>query len=308
MAGDDVEPSDPSSGGFLEALSNFDWLKIPGAVRAISTLVTGSANAGKAWIDIATAAGEARSQGIRDLTKVRSTMMAAMAKKATSVAIADPELVERSIERLLNETTSHQANRESIGRKAVDLITVNPPKEDVPPPSDDWLNAFSAFAERATSERLREHWASVLAGEIRKPGSFSLAALQILSVMDAELAASIAQVSTWVMQDDNIPFTKSIAPGPNYTTLLTLDALGICRVNITKHFEPNADAEPRMYYVAGHVLAVKFTKQTHYTAAFLTGPGRQILSLAGPPKKDASFAQEVVDLLTSAGAEAKIVD
>jgi uncharacterized protein DUF2806 len=305
MVGDETEPSEPSSGGFLDALSHFDWLKIPGAVRAISILVTGSADAAKAWIDVAKASGEARAQAIRDLSKARSGMMAALAKKATTAAVTDPDLVARSIDRFLNEEASRQANRESIGKKTVDLIAASPPKEGVPPPSDDWLNTFSAFAERATSERLREHWASVLAGEIRKPGSFSLAALQILSVMDAELAASIAQVSTWVMQDDHIPFTRSISPGQNYTTLLGLDALGICRVGNTKLFEPSP--EQWSYYVAGHVLAVKFTAPTCYQAALITVPGRQILSLAGPPKKDTSFAQEVVDLLKSQGAQAHIL-
>ena len=36
---------------------------------------------------------------------------------------------------------------------------------------DDWLNYFEQYAEKASSERMQDLWARVLAGEIRKPTS-----------------------------------------------------------------------------------------------------------------------------------------
>ena len=43
----------------------------------------------------------------------------------------------------------------------------------------DWLNHFGDYSERASSDNVRTLWASVLAGEIRKPGSFSLSTLRV---------------------------------------------------------------------------------------------------------------------------------
>ncbi|WP_185975133.1 DUF2806 domain-containing protein [Mesorhizobium sp. WSM4310] len=49
---------------------------------------------------------------------------------------------------------------------------------------DDWLNFFEDYAEKASSENMRKLWGRILAGEIRKPGAFSLRTLRIASELD----------------------------------------------------------------------------------------------------------------------------
>lgn len=46
---------------------------------------------------------------------------------------------------------------------------------------DDWLNIFERHAEDASTERMQRLWGRVLAGEIRKPGSFAPRTLRFLS-------------------------------------------------------------------------------------------------------------------------------
>src|SRR3546814_8158914 len=46
------------------------------------------------------------------------------------------------------------------------------------PPDDDWMNRFMRFAEDASSERLQELFARILAGEVVRPGSFGAATLR----------------------------------------------------------------------------------------------------------------------------------
>ena len=68
------------------------------------------------------------------------------------------------------------------------------PKDDTDPNhkigdiSDDWLNQFRDVACKKSSEEAQDLFSKVLAGEIRKPGSFSLRALTTLSDMNQEVA------------------------------------------------------------------------------------------------------------------------
>jgi hypothetical protein len=90
-------------------------------------------------------------------------------------------------------------NREAVAREAAELLQTDKPNPETAGPSVDWLNVFSSYAEKAHSEILRKHWAHILAGEIRAPGSISLVTLQLLSVLDASLARDWR--TTWQITD-----------------------------------------------------------------------------------------------------------
>ncbi len=60
--------------------------------------------------------------------------------------------------------------------------------EEIGDISDDWLNQFRESACQKSSEEAQELFSKVLAGEIRKPGSFSLLALTTLADMDQKVA------------------------------------------------------------------------------------------------------------------------
>jgi hypothetical protein len=56
-----AEANEPNTGaGFLDVIRNFDWLHIPGAVRAIAHVVTGTGDAASAWLAAQDRAGQAR--------------------------------------------------------------------------------------------------------------------------------------------------------------------------------------------------------------------------------------------------------
>src|SRR3546814_13011379 len=55
-------------------------------------------------------------------------------------------------------------------------------------PDDDWMNRFMRFAEDASSERLHELFARILAGEVVRPGSFGAATLRAVSELDQSIA------------------------------------------------------------------------------------------------------------------------
>lgn len=87
------------------------------------------------------------------------------------------------------------ANKAFVVRQAVYHLSLPSPggesesessAEEVDP---DWIDHFGRHAEMASSEKVRDLWARVLAGEVRHPGSFSLTSLRLLAELDQQMAA-----------------------------------------------------------------------------------------------------------------------
>ena len=93
--------------------------------------------------------------------------------------------------RLIDGIVAHQmhllANKRNVAQRAVEyLVSPGPEGNSAPEPDaadvdPDWLNYFSGYAEKADSENVQDLWARVLAGEIRRPVSFSLTTLRLLA-------------------------------------------------------------------------------------------------------------------------------
>lgn len=58
----------------------------------------------------------------------------------------------------------------------------------IPEISEDWINSFESEAAQKSSTEMQEIFGSILAGEIQRPGSFSVRAVRILGQMDASTA------------------------------------------------------------------------------------------------------------------------
>ena len=58
------------------------------------------------------------------------------------------------------------------------------------PYEDDWLSTFESEACHKSSEEMQERFARILAGEIKKPGTFSIRAIKLLGQIDSETAST----------------------------------------------------------------------------------------------------------------------
>lgn len=290
---DDSQPADVGSGGFLALIEQFDWLKIPGAVRAVAHFVTGIADAGTAWVDIAKAKGQEHAQKIRDRTAARKSIMATTARAAGVQAAQSPERLDRMIDRLVAEELKRQENREAIAIEAGGLLDEVPPPPDTKGPSEDWLNVFSSYAEKATSARLRQHWANILAGEIRSPGSFSLATLQLFSILDPVWANDIKMARAWIADNIWIPMLGPLWRGPNYEVLLRLDSIGFLRIFSTRFFVGSVTLRfPK------HAILMHSDHEVRIPAAVLTIPGKEALNIV-EPTDDRSMIEHIAAQLRS---------
>lgn len=285
--------------GIIRAIAEFDWLKIPGAVRALSSIVIGAGDAGAAWLDIIKAIGEQKAREVRDTTEVRSKTLGAYTQAAIASGLKDAVLVNRAIEYTLVKGLREQKSREQIAIEAAGIVAESPPAPDTPPPDEDWLNVFSAFAEKASSARLRAHWAAVLAGEIKRPGRFSYAALHTFSLLDPRAASLIEKVRGWTFDDDSILMTPSKSRGSEYTDLMELSYLGLISLGHSRTYPP---CGVHVRKLGDSWINMSFPSTIQVKTAFFSRAGLEILSLA-TPKTDEAVVNEVISYLTTLGVK-----
>lgn len=289
----------PANRSILDAVAKFDWLKLPGAVRALSSIIIGAGDAGAAWIDIVKAAGEQKAREIRDTTEARSKSLSAYTDAAIASGIHDDALVKRAVDYTLVKGLREQRTREHITIEAARIIADDPPAGDTPPPSDDWLNIFASHAEKASSDRLRSHWAAVLAGEVKRPGSFSFASLHVLSILDPHTASLIEKARGWLFDIDTVPMTPGKSIGDDYADLLALSQLGLLSLNHSRTYKPSG---PHIRPLGVSFLWMSFPATIRIPVSILSKTGSEIFSLAAP-KFDETFASEVISYLETLGAK-----
>jgi len=143
----------------------------------------------------------AKAQDAKDERSTKSVIRKALAEAAAERVAANPEIVDRTIARFLEEEFQKQERREAISEKAVLLLadqTGPSPSEEEAEVDPDWINLFKSHAERASTEALQDMWARVLSGEIRKPGSISLRTLHFVSLLDKETAEAATRLLPWL--------------------------------------------------------------------------------------------------------------
>jgi hypothetical protein len=167
---------------------------------------------GTPQLDVVKPEAEQRAQLVSDETAARSSMTQFVVDAAARCVGGRPEVLARAINLFIADRLRKQANRDAIARLAVQQLQHNPPRE--PPanePDDDWLGVFEQYAEHASSQRLRETWASVLVGEIRKPGAFALRTLQFIATMDRTLANDVKAVAGCLFDGAFLPLLGPFA-------------------------------------------------------------------------------------------------
>lgn len=267
----------------------------PSAKQAVASLLFGGSRAATSWLSALEAKGDLVTQKLRGETEL------ARLKSLTALAahVTGPEgLMARSSLRQIADGMRQQENREAVAEEALDLLSEKPPDENVAGVEEDWLNVFGRFAEQASSERVRKHWAAVLAGQIRRPGSISYMSLHTLSVIDENIARLVKKYRLRVM-DRSIPFTKRFNFRPEYRELLLLEEAGLIITGRAKRYEEPMSND--VYLVGNVPLFVSSPGRLQVPASLLTLVGMEIFQLA-ETGADLEFVGEVIELLTNSGA------
>lgn len=151
---------------------------------------------------------------------------------------------------------------------------------------DDWLNYFERYAEQASSERMRDLWARVLAGEIRKPRSFSLVTLRFMSELDKDIAEIFERETEhrmtegFILKPDNAKLV-----GKKLLNLSFLEEVGLLH-NVSTGFSLPVEARDNGTFrlrQGKFVLCVGIEGKTKLSLIRITRIGREIVNVLPPP-------------------------
>lgn len=123
------------------------------------------------------------------------------------------EFLKRTQNRLAYQECKKQHNIETVSNKAYEMVEGT---EKVPavPVDSDWIDRFFDYVGDISNEKMQELWSSILAGEVKRPSSFSLRTLETLHNISQSEAELFQRISPYLIHEQNKAFL------PNYLSLL----------------------------------------------------------------------------------------
>lgn len=134
------------------------------------------------------------SSGIDDRIRSKSLVSDAIAQQTALELVNDEEFMARAKANLGNSIIRKQANKEKIAAKAAIELGNEEISPDTPALDTDWLNNFSEFAEKASSDDMQDYLSKILAGEIRSPGRYPQKILRSIYEMPKSVLETIREI------------------------------------------------------------------------------------------------------------------
>lgn len=228
-----------------------NWLGLE--ARAIERNAEAEAYAHLRKVDAENAANLARLQGEEQVAKY---ILAREKRKLNNV------------QSVISETQNHFAEGETVSDEPVNA---------------DWLNRFFSIVEEVSDEYMQKLWAQILAGEVKRPKSYSLRTLELLKNLSPKEAEYINTASGYLI--DDIHLCTNNLFGADVMICSKMDELGIiCGEQMVYKYVtyPN---EPKNIIIGGgytYCLRIHPHEQLHIplNCYQITTVGREIFSLA----------------------------
>ena len=148
-----------------------------------------------AAIDIPVAYLTGKADERRAETAARIKLISTSAGQIAQQMQTDPAYARVAVQKFGQRVLREQVNLDMISQKAAseirsgnDDIDQSGPEDSGDTINDDWLNAFEVEARQKSTEEMQSFFGKILAGEIRKPGSYSTKAVKILGNIDHNIA------------------------------------------------------------------------------------------------------------------------
>jgi len=200
-----TEANEPDSeGGLGEVLSTLG--------DAVGDLVTGipapiRKNAARVFTRLCTAAVEypvALIEGAieekRAESRARVKLIDTSASQIAEQMRTDHQYARAAVTKYAHKILRERVNIDRISEIAADELksepssTGNEREPEAPPINEDWLNAFEDEAAQMSSEQMQRLFGKILAGEIRRPASYSIKTVKLMAQLDNQAAALFRQL------------------------------------------------------------------------------------------------------------------
>jgi hypothetical protein len=190
-------------------------------------------------------------------------------------------------------------NRTAATKAALEDLEQNPGAGDAKAEiEDDWLNFYARLAEDKSSEELQGLFGRILAGEIKRPGSFSLRTLQLLVTISKNDAEGVSKFLSYAIDGMIVPYGGS---GPTDGERLFMQEMGIAgHPSQIGGMSLNVTVYPEMKQLlrgsAAGILIENKTKRAVGVAVPgqpLTKIARELIPIAHLPETNIEFLKKI---------------
>jgi hypothetical protein len=261
-------------------------------IGAISRPFLTKANANAKAFEIRTVA-----QAIADSQKLLGTMkyeegnvIIESAPNQEILPAPEDDIEQRIIMRVAYQQAKKQSNVEQVFQHAADELKSEQEVTQEKPDSD-WVTRFFDISEDISTDHMQVLWGKILAGEIKRPGSYSLRTLELLKNInqrEAELFVRAGKIA--IATDDKVFIPnpdegKYVAEkfGLSFIDLLSLREIGLLVINDLQ-FQLTASVEnSQTVFTSGRTCIIinraKDTPQQSLSCIVFTEIGRQLFQL-----------------------------
>ncbi|OIQ00754.1 MAG: hypothetical protein AUK35_02615 [Zetaproteobacteria bacterium CG2_30_46_52] len=208
-------------------------------------------------------------------------------------------LEDRAQQRIEFKEQKQQRNIESITQKAAESLEPENSVSDEPV-DEDWTSRFFNYAEDISSEEMQGLWGRILAGEIKKPKSYSLRTLDILRNLSTEEAEVFIKFGSLAIQSGGIAFLLNFKNEKlleeeyqlKFNERLLLEELGLLAANDLQYTILKTDnASRQVVFKIGRAVVIheklKEKPEQQLQVLVFTKIGHELLQLvSNSPKKE----------------------
>lgn len=161
-------------------------------------------------------------------------------------AASAEELIKRTGNRLVFQEINKQQNIDSVINNAYENLKEEKTVSEEPV-DKDWILRFFNSVEDISNEKMQKIWGKILAGEIKKPNTFSFRTLEVLKNLTQEEAQLFTEISEFVMETKDLCFIPSNGNllekyGISYEKILNLEESGLINarsIGLTNNILPD---------------------------------------------------------------------
>jgi hypothetical protein len=183
---------------------------------------------------------------VRRMAKAEADAKMILAKG--DAAASDFEV--RAAERVRNRELRRQKNIEAVTQKALHVL---PPTVSKDPVDPDWIAEFFEKCQDVSNEEMHRVWASLLAGEVARPGTFSVRTLGVVKTLRQADAERFNRLCTALWGPRDKPFIILATHAHEHLQryfqlelrdLIELQSLGLIELNTVVGFDIAIEKSP----------------------------------------------------------------
>lgn len=182
---------------------------------------------------------------------------------------------------------------------------------------EDWLFIWREYAGKVSAEDLQRLWGSVLAGEVKAPGRYSIRALEFLKTLSKADAERISKLASYIIDDCIATSQEKYLEtcGLDFSMLLEMQDLGVISgveaMEITRTYTSVKEEKFLMMLLSNSkVLIVEHEDASEafkLKVYLVTSLGRQVLSL-GSFEPDEEYLRLIGKELVKKGFSVTLAD